>query len=171
MRYIIAPVLLLISSITLGQSNQLKFKIIDHQLNDRGVKKVDYHNEPIDVHFFQKHLRFLISLPANLVNPEHTNDTLNIVHGDSSNKKSSWTDTYIYDSAARLTYYSYSGCMACSRSVYAYQIWYDSKDKVQRIYSFTSGEEFNLFYNKSGKLVKIKCYDSGKLSEVMKLAG
>lgn len=158
------------SSTVFGQAKQLKFKTIHHRPYSREVKKVNYQNEKIDIHYFNKHLHFLTILPINLVSVENANDTIETTHGDLSDKRSSWTNTYIYDSKSRMTYYSYSGCLACSRSVYAYRILYDEKGRVLRFRDVLYyRNEFKMTYDRSGNLVKIGCYNSGKLSKVMKL--
>lgn len=52
-----------VSSITFGQWKQLKFKIIEHRPYYREIKKVNYQNEKIDIHYFNKNLHFLPVCP------------------------------------------------------------------------------------------------------------
>lgn len=175
MKTLITIILALFHLSASAQTNTAKFKIIEYDENGK-IEAVEVQtlnvDGVLDIDFYMENFsepRF--SLPDTLVNTKYKNETIQIWN-DTTRPMNTWTNwvyTYKYDHMSRVSSFSYSNCMACSRTPYTMHIRYDSKNRPVVLSideydkKYPEGNKYLIKYDSNNAVIQLKCYTEGKL--------
>jgi hypothetical protein len=155
-----------------GQKKQREFSVFKRTDFLNGTIARETHDtvkpkpEKIDIHFLKKNFNALYFFPDDLISKRHRNEKV-IIWANKNEKKdfmSNSSITLIYDSLSRLTNFSYSSCMVCSQLPYSYNVTYNSRGLIDKIYNTKDIKNYyQFYYNDLGNIKQLDNYIEDKL--------
>lgn len=128
-------------------------------------------HKPINIYFFRHHFYSPYYLPEKFINKQYKNRKVSIwaYPPGKKNNQGNWENTYTFDSLGRVVNYTYSSCVICSSLPYNYDVVYNLKGQVTKIFSSHKMDSFKFYYDRRGNVVKYEKFMQGELERVITL--
>lgn len=138
------------------------YSYIYNELYQQTIDTIAIENGPVDIYFFNNHLKLPADLPQKLTDKRYAGQTISETNPNAEgNVQSNWGYSTSYDSIGRVVNFSYSSCMACSSFPYSYSITYDSKGQLTTISNKLGLQDrFECYYDDKGNIIKLTRYSS-----------